>query len=780
MLPQPPRQSLGDAQKQMLLSVQSPVSSEAVKICKTKDKGDFLKSVFSVIGLCYMLGLLTGMLLSDFSFFILFIIFVMSIPTTFLYKGKNKTSVLVGMLCIGIGVSVYPAVCNIKTSEAAVLYNRTAQIKAQITEKSYNSKGKCVYTLITEEISPENQENYDFPQKLKLKITTKSDFYAEPYEIIRIKVLFSEPEKSTYKYHSISEGIFVNTSVLSEEPYIVGKSDEITYQRIVGDIRFSVNQKLRQYFMEKQSGLISALLLGDKSVLDNSVKSSFRYAGISHIIAISGLHLSIITGFIFLLFAKIIQSRKRAAYVTMVFILLYTLLTGMQYSVIRSAIMNFVYMLGIICNKKPQAINSLGLAGFAITLVNPLSIGNIGLLMSFSATLGIIVLQNRIYKAFTTFFRVFSDRLFKLKPFGIIIRFVSGCVSVSLSATIFSLPVMVFVFESFSIYFLISNLIITSVVPVVIVLGFILAGLLYIPAFDFAFNALAFPEKILCDFIIGISDDISKLPNAVIPLDDIYIKPALIAALVIVTIFFAAGGFTVKNTKLCILLSAAVSVIIISSGYFIMSQSVSLYILANNGGITLLEKSPDRVNILLCGGDNYHLDKAESEIGNEKINSMLVLGESVAYTRYSYQLAESFDINQLILYDDGTDYGYLSNVKSFENAIFSNENSNILYGIFKLTPVKVKNKIWVYIDIEGNSVLISPQNCDCKDIDEKYRTVDTVIFQKNVENKNVISAKNTFICENNSTNEVENSINIKNKTVIISIILKRRTFIWQN
>lgn len=725
-----------------------------------------------------MLGLLTGMLLSDFSFFILMIIFVMSIPTAFLYKGKNKTAVLAGMLCIGIGVSVYPAVCSIKTSEAAVLYDKTAYITAQVTEKTYNSKGKCVYTLITEKTEPENQKNYKVPQNIKLKITTKSDFYAEPYEIIRIKVLFSEPEKSSYKYHSISEGIFINASVLSDEPYIVGKSDKITYQRIVSDIRLSVNQKLRQYFTEKQSGLISALLLGDKSVLDNSVKENFRYSGISHIIAISGLHLSIITGFIFLLFAKIMQSRESAAYVTIAFILIYTLLTGMPYSVLRSAIMNFIYMLGIICHKKPQAINSLGFAGFAITLFNPLSIGNIGLLMSFSATLGIIVLQNRVYKAVTAFFRAFSDKLFKLKPFSIIIRFVSGCVSVSLSAVIFSLPVMIFVFESFSVYFLLSNLIITSVVPVIIILGFILTGLLYIPAFGFAVSILSFPEKFLCDFIIGVSDNISKLPNAVISLDGIYIKPALIASLIIVTIFFAAGGFTVKRVKLCILLSAAISLIIISSGYFIMSQSVSLYILANNGGITLLEKSPDRVNILLCGGDNYQLDKTKDVAGTENINSMLVLGNSGTYTRYSYLLAEEFDINQLILYDDGTDYGYLSNIKSFQNAVFSDEKSNIFYGSFKLTPVKVKNKLWIYIDIEGSSVLISPQNCDCADLDEKYKTADTVIFQKNVKNKKLVSAENKFICENKD-NHVSFT-NIKNKTLIISRILKRRTFIWQN
>ena len=89
-----------------------------------------------------------------------------------------------------------------------------------------------------------------------------------------------------------------------------------------------------------------------------------------------------------------------------------------------------------------------------------------------------------------------------------------------------------------------------------------------------------------------------------------------------------------------------------------MSQSVSLYVLANNGGITLLEKSPDTVNALLCGGDNYHLDKAEAEMSTEKINSMLVLGGSGTYTRYSYLIAEEFDINQLILYDDGTDSGW--------------------------------------------------------------------------------------------------------------------------
>ena len=165
-------------------------------------------------------------------------------------------------------------------------------------------------------------------------------------------------------------------------------------------------------------------------------------------------------------------------------------------------------------------------------------------------------------------------------------------------------------------------------------------------------------------------------------------------------------------------------------------------------------------------------------MSTEKINSMLVLGGSGTYTRYSYLIAEEFDINQLILYDDGTDYSYLSNVKSFENAVFSNENSDIVYRDFKLTPLKVKNKLWVYIDIEGSSVLISPQNCDCADLDEKYKAADTVIFQKNVKNKNLVSAENKFICEDKDSHG--SFTNIKNKTLIISRLLKRRTFIWQN
>ncbi len=198
--------------------------------------------------------------------------------------------------------------------------------------------------------------------------------------------------------------------------------------------------------------ILSALTLGDKSMLSKDIKENYSKAGASHILALSGLHLSIIyTLLTLLLWRK--NNKKWWRIPTNIFILMsiwgYVILVGSPLSAVRSAIMLTIYNIVNISQRNTEPMNSLSLAAFIILLFSPLSIFDIGFQMSFVAVAAILLLQKHIYKVMETE-RLKGNTLYK---------WVMGMVSVSVAAQIGTAPIVAFYFGRFSCYFLSSNFI---------------------------------------------------------------------------------------------------------------------------------------------------------------------------------------------------------------------------------------------------------------------------------------------------------------------------------
>ena len=137
--------------------------------------------------------------------------------------------------------------------------------------------------------------------------------------------------------------------------------------------------------------ICSAIAFGDKNSVDPTVKEDFKRAGLIHILVVSGLHMSVLSMILLFVFRKVFRKGYVYCPLTILFILFYMVMTGLSFSVIRSGIMMIIFIVGIMLGGEADSINSLGIAGLFIVILNPYSAGDIGLLLSFSATLGIIL-----------------------------------------------------------------------------------------------------------------------------------------------------------------------------------------------------------------------------------------------------------------------------------------------------------------------------------------------------------------------------------------------------
>lgn len=723
-----------------------------------------------------MLGLLFTITVGiNLAFYFVPLLCILAVLCVVLNKKSNKTEICVGLLCIAFGILVYSASYNLQVEPAKQLEKHTAQLTATIIEEPYCENSRYYYSIKSKTIAVEDMQTDNLPENIKLKISSAESFECELYDDIKLKVKFKKFQKSPYYYHNVSNGYYLSATLVENTVESLG-SQTIPWYSFLNDIHKSIENKLSSVLDSENCGLLMALMLGDKSNMDKTIQNNFRIAGVSHIVVVSGLHLSIIIGFVFSVLSLFIKERKITAGATIAVILMYVVLTGFSYSVIRCAVMNIIYLCSYFVKRKPDSLNSIGFAGLVITLPNPLAIGNLGLIMSFSATLGIISVEEKIRLFILGKLpKAITNR--KLKIIDKPVEYIVSCISVSLSATLFTLPVMVFIFESFSVYFLLSNLIITAVAPVIIVMGIIMTVMLYIPFLSLVAGIVAIIENYLCGFVIWVTEFVSTLPMATISLGSVTVKVASFAVIVVVVIFFIAQGFKIRNTAFCVAVSSSIYVMVISLGYLVISQSFSLQIIDTGSGVTIIDNSPDGVNILCCGGDTYHSNNALTAVENKNLNSLIIPDYRKYYSKFAEDYMYEFDFNTVLVYDTDKYSESITELFNDENITYIADNTTVDFANYQYQIITVDDKNWLYITGDDSSVLVSPKNSDCSQLPLQYRECDIFILQKNCANVENIICDNIVFCGKDDGNGYYYT---ENGDILLYKFLNGSVSLWQS
>ncbi|MFJ7857680.1 DNA internalization-related competence protein ComEC/Rec2 [Peribacillus sp. NPDC097206] len=148
---------------------------------------------------------------------------------------------------------------------------------------------------------------------------------------------------------------------------------------------------IKKHFPKESSGFVTALIFGDQSEIDEEDLTNYQRLGLVHLLAISGLHVSLLTGMLFYLGIRIGITRERMIILILVFLPMYTLLSGGSPSVMRSCLMAMLFFILMLFKKRLSASVTIGVIYLVLLFLQPNMIYNIGFQLSFAVTFSIIM-----------------------------------------------------------------------------------------------------------------------------------------------------------------------------------------------------------------------------------------------------------------------------------------------------------------------------------------------------------------------------------------------------
>ena len=258
---------------------------------------------------------------------------------------------------------------------------------------------------------------------------------------------------------------------------------------VFGEI-LEVKERLRQGIYKAisppQSEILGAMILGDKNRMSYDLKEKLNIAGVRHITAVSGMHIVILSNILLFLFLSLGFWKKQAVFLSLGFIFFFIALTGFQVSSIRAGIMGSLFLTAPLFGRKSKNIRALIIAGLIMLVFNPLLLFyDVGFQLSFLAVLGIISL---------------SPFLKPLLKWNVL--------TMTVSAYIFTLPILIYNFGRISLVALLTNVLIVPIVYPIMILGFVF-GLIGLFSSSLAW-ILSIPVWFLLTCIVKIVDFFSQ------------------------------------------------------------------------------------------------------------------------------------------------------------------------------------------------------------------------------------------------------------------------------
>lgn len=555
-----------------------------------------MRRKLAAVGASYLIGLIFASIFVKFVIFLIcgiILLVISALAVALLTKKYDITAVL---LCCTIGITVYFAVSLQLDKAADPLLGGTYDISATVTSKRTISTDSAVFTLES------NTENG------KVGILLYSDdIHAEKGDTLRFSAEFSKLF-NTAAYNTAdryrSDGITLSATLKSD--IAVTKGDYPL--SFIDDYRNYLTDRIKTEFSDDSGALMLGIFAGDKSSLSDELYYDIKAAGVAHLTAVSGMHLTlIITILMALLSVTGIAGTYRIRFIlTVVLTLCFTAFFGFTASVVRSGIMIITANIGAVFYRKSDCVTSVGLAVLLITLFDPLSCTDAGLILSAVTTLGAGAAAPAISGKLTTAFPRLNKKL-------------CDTLCVSFCAALAGIPLSAIYFGTFSVAGILVSVIVLPLFTVCLtaMLIYALTGGIITP--------IAVIAHFCCDIMQAVFSFFAAIPFLHFSCDALTVTITLIIALTAavtaviltrkkhITIIFltAALFFTAVNSALPLLPSGNVEILLHSDG--------------KNGSVVII--SDDITAAVLVGNDKKELGVIRNKIldNNRTASDLTVL-----------------------------------------------------------------------------------------------------------------------------------------------------------
>ena len=452
-----------------------------------------------ILGLAYILGLLsTGLV--DFSpqlnrwqevvIRIVILSLITLLTTIFIRRfwwqsPPRKIWLMGGLIAIFAVVYLeirtpYPSANDISNLLKNNVVNSIKITGSIISEIRLNRRENLQFWLEVKEFSLKNLPTEKSAGKLYVTLPNLAENQVYPGQEITIKGLLYRPRRAN------NPSAFDFANYLARQGAFAGLKGEIIIDKKsptwgVWQIRQRIVEAQIQGIGQEKGTLLSSITLGRQAVnLPAKITDLFIKTGLAHILAASGFHVAILLGFVLTITRNL--SPKKQFIIAITILIIYGTLTGLQPSVLRAILMGIGALIGLLYNRQVNSLGSLLLAATILLLWQPLWIWDLGFQLSFLATLGLIITVPLLKNKIDYFPNLIAEPI-----------------AISLAATLWTMPLLMFTFNSIALYSIPINIITTPLVTLISLGGVFTAflGLIYPPLGSISASILYYPLELL-------------------------------------------------------------------------------------------------------------------------------------------------------------------------------------------------------------------------------------------------------------------------------------------
>ena len=487
-----------------------------------------------------------------------------------------------------------------------------------------------------------------------------------------------------------------------------GQATVSRYRRALSAVRQSIRDTL-QAKSATAAPLYQAMMIGDRDGLPTNVKESFRSCGIYHVLAVSGLHVSVLVGAVYWLLRALRCPRRLRAVITMAVVWMFMALCNFSPSVTRAGTMTLIALASTLFRRRADGLNSLGLAATVMLAADPFTIYDVGWQLSFAATVGLLWMA-------PVWQREITERLAKLPLFGAAVKPIGTAVGVTVCATLTTMPITAYWYGELSAIALMCNVLLVPPTGLLLVLAFVgtLAEAI-LPSVSTVIFRLA---DGLTQLIYAVAQRLASAPHSVVWGGDVaqivwlFCLPLLL--------MLAYRWFGKRGAVRAVAVLSVTALLIACGSQSLWAPSLEVCI-ADEAYPTYMVHTSDSIGAVISG-DTASLDAVQRWLlaeGVDKADWILWIGTvPSAHT----QSADVLRTDRLILTQDASFYGSLPQadrthwIRDGETVVLTESVSLSAYaGIYRL-------------EAEGISVLTAMPNTEWPSDRTAYLRADIAIL----------------------------------------------------
>ena len=378
----------------------------------------------------------------------------------------------------------------------------------------------------------------------------------------------------------------------------LAKGETLSWNLYPAILRHKLINLVEESFPADTAGFAKALLLGDRSGLDYETNTAFKLTGISHIVAVSGLHVSILFGLVHNLG---LRKRWLSSLLGIPVLVIFAAVAGFTPSVTRACIMQILMILAALINRDHDSPTELSVSLVVMLTVNPLVVTSTSFLLSGGCVMGILSFYDPIRIWLCQKMR--GDQKRRISSLE---RKFAGFVAMTLSSMVLTTPLVASTFGAVSLVGLVTNLLTLWVVTFIFcgIVAVCLLGLVSAGAATFAASVIAWPIR----YVLGVAGLLAKFPLAAVYTRSIYIVIWLVFVYLLLAVFL----FSKKRRPRVLLCCGVIGLCLALGASWLepLMDSCRMTVLDVGQGQSIILQSEGKAYLVDCGG-SYDEDAAD-------------------------------------------------------------------------------------------------------------------------------------------------------------------------